>query len=165
MRLLRGRRRGGADVAPSPSLTVLHLPTYLPRVVVVIICLASIHTALVSSPSLTVLHLPTSMSSRLRPMKSSIEWLPECQFQSISLGGQRTREYTFSQLRDELSRSDSLKVKRKGGWVGGDRRPASTARPKNGGVPSTARPSHLGGRASGTDKKSNCDEKIRQVDL
>ena len=28
---------------------------------VVIICLASIHTALVSSPSLTVLHLPTYM--------------------------------------------------------------------------------------------------------
>ena len=32
--------------------------------------------------------------------------------------GQRTREYNFSQLRDEFSRSDSLKEK---GWMGGGR--------------------------------------------
>merc|ERR1711938_102993 len=46
---------------------------------------------------------------------------------------------------------------KKGGWVGGDRWRAP-ARPKNGGVPSTARPSHLGGRASGT--RRNTDRKL-----
>ena len=74
--------------------------------------------------------------------------------------GQRTREDNFSQLRDEFSRSDSLKEKRVDGW-GSDRWPAP-ARPRNGGVPSTARPSHLGGRASGTgpdkEKSESGDE-------
>ena len=50
------------------------------------------------------------------------------------------------QLRDKLSRSDSLKIK--GGWVGAPCR--APARPYHGGFPSTARPSHSGGRASGT---------------
>ena len=50
------------------------------------------------------------------------------------------------QLRDKLSRCDSLNIK--GGWVGAPCR--APARPYHGGFPSTARPSHSGGRASGT---------------
>ena len=74
--------------------------------------------------------------------------------------GQRTREGNFSQLRDKFSRSDSLKDKRVDGW--GDDCGRAPARPRNGGVPSTARPSHLGGRASGTwpdkEKSESGDE-------
>ena len=66
----------------------------------------------------------------------------------------------FSQLRDKFSRSDSLKEK---GRMGGGRSLASTSAPQDhGGVPSTARPSHLGGRASGTwpdkEKSESGDE-------
>jgi len=47
---------------------------------------------------------------------------------------------------------------------GGDRRRAP-ARPKNGGVPSTARPSHLGGRASGTWPDTEKEIEVRRKEI
>ena len=83
-----------------------------------------------------------------------VEWLPV----PINLVGRPTngpeKEYTFSQLRDEVSRSDSLNQSKKGGWA-----IAGEHRPKNGAVPSTARPSHLAG---GTDKERELSTRRRR---
>ena len=83
-----------------------------------------------------------------------VEWLPV----PINLVGRPTNgpetEYTFSQLRDEVSRSDSVNQSKKGGWA-----IAGEHRPKNGAVPSTARPSHLAG---GTDKERELSTRRRR---